>query len=177
MPVKKVTIILFLLISLLISYSFPGLVFADVAVPACTQHEPTCDLCGWCGRCTVPAPATPVPSPFNWDKCFTCLYPTPNQYPNPADKKYYTMFGCVDTNAGFFVQKTLNIVFGIAGGLTFLSVIYGSVVVLTSKGEPLNIQNGKEIITSSLIGLLLIIFSVFLLKVVGVDILKIPGIG
>ena len=135
-----------------------------------TPEKPTCDRCGWCGRYDP----TPKPSPYNWENCTKCLYPTPNVL---DQQSYYTLAGCIKTEPGPFVQKILSIAFGVAGGLTFLSVLYGSGVILSSKGDPLNIKNGKDIITSSLIGLLLIIFSVFLLKVVGVDILKIPGFG
>ncbi|MBI3380195.1 hypothetical protein HY029_05570, partial [Candidatus Gottesmanbacteria bacterium] len=49
--------------------------------------------------------------------------------------------------------------------------------VLTSSGNPERIQSGKDTITSALFGMLLILFSVFLLKVVGLDILRIPGFG
>ncbi|MCJ7740989.1 hypothetical protein MUP32_06805, partial [Candidatus Microgenomates bacterium] len=76
---------------------------------------------------------------------------------------------------GEFVQSMLRIVFSVAGGIAFLSVLYGSALVLTSSGDPIKLQNGRETVVSSLIGIFLIIFSVFLLRVVGYDILRIPG--
>lgn len=58
-----------------------------------------------------------------------------------------------------------------------MAILYGSATVLISSGNPEKIQAGKDMIVNSLIGILIIVFSVFLLRVVGLDILKIPGFG
>ena len=71
----------------------------------------------------------------------------------------------------------LAVIFGIAGGIAFLAVLTGSAIVLTSSGYPDRLQTGKDLIVSSIFGLMLIIFSVFLLRVVGFEILRIPGFG
>jgi hypothetical protein len=168
------------LLTFLLGLFYPTYSYAAV-YPTCSPNETTCDLCGWCGRCPpTPIAGTPfpsiAPSPYNWEKCYECIYPN-NLYPSPEQQKYYTVVGCITTKEGPFVQTILRVIFGIAGGLAFLSVLYGSIVVLTSKGNPENIQNGKDIITSSIIGLFLIIFSVLLMKIIGVDILKLPGMG
>lgn len=129
--------------------------------------QPTCDLCGWCNQDTNPNP------PPNWNACSQCIY-------NGTEKisgKYYTVFGCIDTNASFFVKRILQYVFGIAGGIAFLSVLSGSIMILTSAGDPERLRNGKDLLTSSITGLLLIIFSVFLLRIVGYEIFRIPGFG
>jgi hypothetical protein len=47
---------------------------------------------------------------------------------------------------------------------------------MSSAGNPERLTGGKEIITSAIAGLLLIIFSTIILKIIGVDILKIPGL-
>lgn len=128
---------------------------------------PTCDLCGWCNP-------TVNPKPEDWDACRTCLYDS-----NGLEKtgSYYTVLGCLSTKPEQFIQSLLTISFGVAGGLAFLSVLWGSATVLTSSGNPEKIQAGKDMITNSIIGILVIVFSVFLLRVVGYDILKIPGFG
>lgn len=129
--------------------------------------EPTCDLCGWCNQGINPTP------PATWNKCHQCLY---DAYGNEATSSYYTVFGCVATQPQAFVQSILSIVFGISGGIAFLAVLAGSGIVLTSTGSPERLQTGKDIIVSSLFGILLILFSVFLLNFVGYDILRIPGL-
>jgi hypothetical protein len=70
----------------------------------------------------------------------------------------------------------LKRVIGIAGGIAFLLMVFGGFKILTSAGDPKGIQAGSEMISSALIGLLFIIFSVFLLELIGVKILGIPGL-
>ena len=62
-----------------------------------------------------------------------------------------------------------------AGGIGFLAVLAGSTMVLTSSGNPERLKDGKDLIVSSILGILIILFAIFLLRVVGVDILNIPG--
>jgi len=56
-------------------------------------------------------------------------------------------------------------------------MVLGAIQILTSAGNPDKVKAGKELITSALSGLLLVILSIFLLKLIGVDILHIPGLG
>jgi len=65
----------------------------------------------------------------------------------------------------------------IAGGVAFLLIIFGAIKILTSAGNPENVRAGRELITSAIMGLLFIIFSLFLLQLIGVKILNIPGFG
>lgn len=69
------------------------------------------------------------------------------------------------------VTFILNLALGTAGGIALLMVIYGGFKVLTSSGDPKAVMEGRETITSAIAGLLLILFSVALLKIIGVDIL------
>ena len=55
-------------------------------------------------------------------------------------------------------------------------MVFGGFKILVSAGDPKGVQAGGETITSALIGLLFIIFSVFLLELIGVKILGIPGL-
>jgi hypothetical protein len=48
---------------------------------------------------------------------------------------------------------------------------------MTSAGNPERLTASRELITSAVIGLMLILFAVFLLKLIGVNILGIPGWG
>lgn len=150
----------------------PG-AYAQTATPA--RGQPTCDLCGWCNKATNPEPP-------NHAQCIQCIYEADGITEKPSS--FYTVFGCISspTNKptdlpGQLVKSVLSIVFSVSGGIAFLSFLYGTSVVLTSGGDPQRLQAGKDTITSSLIGLLLVIFSVFLLRTIGLDILQIPGFG
>ena len=160
----KFLILLSVICYLLSVFTVP--VLAQAATPLPTG-KPSCDLCGWCSPEINPKPS-------NWNTCRTCLYDA-----SGLEQKgnYYTVFGCLSTKPELYVKSVLGIVFGVAGGLAFLAVLAGSAIVLTSAGYPERIQTGKDLIVSSLFGLLLIVFSVFLLRVVGFDLLRIPGFG
>lgn len=92
--------------------------------------------------------------------------------------KLWTAIGCVPSNMGEFVKDYVFVYgVGIAGGIAFLYFIYGCFLILTSAGNAERVEEAKAIITSALSGLLLIIFSVVLLRIIGVDILRLPGFG
>ncbi len=67
--------------------------------------------------------------------------------------------------------------FSIAGGIAFLLMVYGFILMSTSGGDPKKVEGAKETITSAITGLLLCIFALFLLRLIAVDILHIPGIN
>lgn len=89
-----------------------------------------------------------------------------------------TALGCIPTkDPTRFVAWLLGFAIGIGGGIAMLLIIFGAFQVMTSSGNPENLKKGQEKITSAIAGLIFIIFSVFLLKLIGVNILNIPGFG
>jgi len=64
---------------------------------------------------------------------------------------------------------------GLAGLIALLCIIYAAFMIQISSGNPERIKKAQELLTSCIMGLMLIIFSVFILRLIGVDILKIPG--
>ncbi len=87
-----------------------------------------------------------------------------------------TALGCVPVETRAFTMWLLSIMFGVGGGIAFLLMVFGFVVIMTSNGDPKKVQGGKETVTSAITGLLVIIFAVFLLRLIAYDILRIPGI-
>jgi len=63
------------------------------------------------------------------------------------------------------------------GGIALLMIIFGAFQMMTSAGNPEKLNEGKELVSAAVAGLMFIIFSVFLLKLIGQDILAIPGFG
>ena len=87
-----------------------------------------------------------------------------------------TAIGCIPVNdISTFAAWLLERLIFVASGIAFLLLVLGAIQILTSSGSPDRVKAGGELITSAISGLLLIILSVFLLKLIGVDILHIPG--
>lgn len=87
----------------------------------------------------------------------------------------WTAIGCIPTNPTDFIAYLLQFAIGIAGGIAFLLILFGGFQMMTSAGNPERLNSGKELVGSAITGLLLIVFSIVLLKIIGVDILGIPG--
>ncbi|MBI5018911.1 hypothetical protein HZB58_01435 [Candidatus Gottesmanbacteria bacterium] len=75
-----------------------------------------------------------------------------------------------------FVSWFLKLGTGLGGGIAFLLILFSGFQRITSAGNPEKLHEAKELMTAAISGLLLIIFSIFLLRLIGVDILQIPGL-
>ncbi len=84
--------------------------------------------------------------------------------------------GCVPVEMGPFVAWLSQYIFGIAGGIAFLMMVYGFFLMATSSGDPKAVQGAKETVTSAIQGLLVSIFGVFILRLIALNILQIPGL-
>lgn len=89
----------------------------------------------------------------------------------------WTAVGCIKADFSNTLQNRLFPLFISFGGLISLGcIIYASFLLQTSMGEPEKITKAQELMTSCIAGLIMIIFSVFILRVIGVDILRLPGL-
>lgn len=89
----------------------------------------------------------------------------------------WTAIGCIPATQSGLFSKIFTLGLSMAGGIAFLLILFGGFQILTSAGNPEQLNEGRELVSSAVAGLLLIIFSVFLLRLVGYDILRIPGFG
>jgi len=90
----------------------------------------------------------------------------------------WTGIGCVQGSINNFIGQTVfGFGVGLAGGFSLLCVIYAAFMMQSSQGNPEKLKKAQEMITSCIMGLMLIIFSVFILRLIGFNILKIPGFG
>ncbi|MFH1561362.1 MAG: hypothetical protein ABID04_02150 [Patescibacteria group bacterium] len=88
-----------------------------------------------------------------------------------------TAIGCVPVDTpNSFVVWLLPTLLGVVGGLAFLLMVYGAIKMMISAGNPQRLKEGQDTLTSAIVGLIFAIFSLFLLRLIGVDILKIPGL-
>lgn len=83
-----------------------------------------------------------------------------------------TAFGAVAASPEGIATKVLMVGSQLAGGLAFLLMIYSGFLFLTSAGDPHKLQEATDVLTSAIAGLLLVIFSVFLLDLLGVQLLN-----
>ncbi len=156
--------------------------------------NPTCTVTtvpgDWerCARCLYPNkfPAGKTADPKT---CETLLVDGATNQPKvPVAKgRQFTMLGCISagTDVGFtdqkgapsFVQAMLNVVFSLSGGIAFLYLMYGGVVILTSQADPERLNYGRRLVYGSIVGLIFTLGSVFLVNLIGAGILRIPGFG
>jgi len=95
-----------------------------------------------------------------------------------GSNEFDTAIGCIPASSSDrFIEWVLRWSFGIGGGIAFLLIIISGFQIITSSGDPKKIQTGRELLTAAISGLILLIFSVFILRLIGVDILGIPGFG
>lgn len=89
-----------------------------------------------------------------------------------------TAIGCIPIeNTSEFIAFILRWAIGIGGGIAFLLIVYAAFMIMTSRGNPERLKAGQELLNSAIAGLILLIFSIFILRVIGIDILKLPGFG
>ena len=86
-----------------------------------------------------------------------------------------TDFGCFPNDPIGFVQKFYGVGLGFVGACALIALIYGGYVVMTSRGDPRRVNDGKSWIFYSIAGLLLAIFGFIFIQTVLVDILHVPG--
>lgn len=143
----------------------------------CQNPNICCQQPEQCETAPTPLPKSEVTTDIcrGDDKCKECMYIGQSL---TLSGKTWTALGCIPADTlnnfvGWFLGKLIFV----ASGIAFLLMAFGALKIITSAGSPESIQAGKELITSSLAGLVFIILSLFLLKLIGVDILQIPGFG
>lgn len=155
-------------------YSISG----DQCVPDATGDYATIDDC----KNAIPKQPTPTPTPPQPP----CNEPEDivTTGTNSGDIKFTNCYGVatglgidIYTDPTLFVKSVFEILLSVSGGIAIFLVIRSGYQMMTSSGDPERIKNAKEILSSAIIGLLFIIFSLVILEVIGVDILQIPGLN
>lgn len=193
--------ILLILFFILTTGIFSALNTKAEAAVSCTTTK------GWPGTCTLAADCVKSDPNIAWDTstkvcmalngvqilshgcCGTNPTPTAKICDFAGTKKSiceacmgsgtgaWTALGCVQTDPQKFIGQILGIAVGIGGGIAFLLILFGGFQILMSAGNPEKLNAGKELVTSAITGLLIIIFSLFILRLIGYNIFGIPGFG
>ena len=90
-----------------------------------------------------------------------------------------TAIGCINVlgSQEEFLGDILKWSVGVGGGIAFLLILYAGFMVMSSAGNPERLKAGQELLTSAISGLILLIFSIFILKFIGIDILGLGAFG
>jgi hypothetical protein len=91
--------------------------------------------------------------------------------------RFYSDLGCIDTSDSESVINTvLRIALGLMALLVVARIIQGAIMMQqVMESDPEALQVGKDIITSALLALFLLIFSAALLNFIGINVLQIQG--
>ena len=146
----------------------------------CAAYTPTGDQAG-CNAdvgiaCVGEGEGTIDPVPDSLPDIF-CVGGDPDTRTNdPSSGEIATAIGCIPFGntqdlATFFLVWGL----GVGGGIALILIVVAGYMVTTSSGNPQRLQAGKELLTAAITGLVMLLFAVYILRVVGVQILRIPG--
>jgi hypothetical protein len=157
----------------------------DLVATICISEDGTVS-----GNCDEVTEATPTPVPYN--VCAQLKEGSPERqaccdcagFGNHCDgtaggevKGIWTAVGCVETDPTKMTATVMKVALSVAGGVTILVILAAGFLFSTSQGDPKRTSEAKEMMTSAVVGLLFIIFSVTILQFIGVNVLQIPGFG
>lgn len=96
-----------------------------------------------------------------------------------GDSGINTAIGCLNVLGGQeqFLGQLLKWGVGVGSGIAFLLILYAGFMVMTAAGNPERLKAGQELLTSAISGLILLIFSIFILRFIGIDILGLDRFG
>ena len=101
--------------------------------------------------------------------------PCPDYDPEIGCGVIQTALGGIRTDVPGFVNRILSLILGISGGIVLILIISAGYRLMASSGNPERVQAAREQLTSAVVGLLFIIFSLVILQVITRDIIGIPG--
>lgn len=167
---RKILFAASILIHLTVTLIFPTKILAAACAGTCKalcrQTEDYAD--GTCPDQDRPQCCVPRTSSSNTVGC-----------DDDINKGINTAIGCIPiTDQNALVGFILRWAIGVGGGIAFILILVAGFQIMTSRGDPKRLQAGQELLTSAIGGLILLIFSVFILKFIGIDILQLgPTFG
>lgn len=129
----------------------------------------------------TPTPIAPPPPCSEWTDLSGTLIPTGDeriQNPDYSKKCASVSTGLgidIKTNPVDLVKSVFGIILSLSGGIALILIIMSGYQLIFSQGNPEQVKAAQEQLTSAIVGLLFIIFSLVILQIIGADILKIPG--
>ncbi len=142
----------------------------------CAEYSP--DVQNFCPSCST-TPGTPDNGDLRFALCSQVGPSLVEQCNTCFDKEgsIWTAVGCIKSEPKAIIESVVQIGVGVGGGIALLMTLIGGFLLTTSQGDPKRTQEGKDMITSSVIGIIFVLFSVVVLQFVGVTVLRLPGFG
>lgn len=86
-----------------------------------------------------------------------------------------TALGCMPVSTSGFTSALLTFLAGTAGAISLIIMLMATIQIMTGGDNAEQVKKGKELFTGAITGLLFIIFSVTLLKIIAGDVIQLPG--
>lgn len=87
-----------------------------------------------------------------------------------------TGVGCIPTNfSAFITDFLLKVGIGFAGLFSLGCIIYSAIMIQVSQGNAEKISQAQDQIKACIFGLLIVMFSILILRIIGVNVIGIPG--
>lgn len=88
-----------------------------------------------------------------------------------------TALGCLPfkSDQNQFTSALLGFLAGVSGAIALVIMLIATFQIMTGGDNAEQVKKGKELFTGAIMGLVFIIFSVTLLKIIAGDIIQLPG--
>lgn len=86
-----------------------------------------------------------------------------------------TALGCIPYETKGFTSALLTFLAGTAGAISLVIMLVATFQIMTGGDNAEAVKKGKELFTGAITGLLFIIFSATILKIIAGDIIQLPG--
>ncbi len=116
-----------------------------------------------------PAPLIPPTTPDNEPGTFG-FFPT-----SCGPQSLSTALGCIPYTREAFGTALFAFLVGLAGGIAIVVMFIAIFQIMTARDNDEKLKKGKELFGAAVTGLLFLIFSVSILRIVAGDIIKLPG--
>lgn len=94
-----------------------------------------------------------------------------------GNEYFWSALGCMPLNMQSFINNYIYVYgIGLAGIIVFLCILFNAYRIQFSQGNQEALKAAKDNLKSCLFGLILIIFAVLIVRIIGADILRIPGL-
>ena len=148
----------------------------------CRSDFTTCPTVGGVQLCCPSADMCLSPSPTDLPEgvvpSFDLCGATPDAGCVPCHESggAWTALGCIPGDPVGLLSSLLRFAINIGGGIAFLIMLIGVLLIVLAGGNPEKMQAGRETITAAFFGLLTILFGATILQLVGIEIFDLPGL-